>query len=202
MILALGTSLKKLGVPGEDEFEGRGVSHCASCDAPMLRGKDAVVVGGGDSGLQETLALLGPAAKITIITAGESLAAQAHFIKQVTGSPKVSVKTGARVTEILGSSGVTGVRLSDGSELACASVFIFPGLTPQAALAAQLATLDDMGAIQVDAVMRASAKGLFAAGTVRSGSSFRAAASAADGATAARAAHGYLLDGAWPTAAI
>ncbi len=202
LILATGTSLKKLGVLGEESYEGRGVSHCASCDAPMLRGKDVVVVGGGDSALQETLALLGPAAKITVVTEGGGLAAQPHFVEQVTSSPKVSIKTGMRVTEILGNEGVTGVKLSDGSELPCASVFVFPGLTAQAGLAEGLATLDSAGAIQADASMRTSARGLFAAGTVRSGSIFRAAASAEEGATAARAAHGYLLDGTWPPAAI
>lgn len=201
IILATGTTMKKLGVPGEARFEGRGVSQCASCDAPLLRGKDVVVVGGGDSALQETLSLLDHAAKIVIVTRGDALRAQSHFLHKVVGHPKVEIRTGTTISEILGDDVVTGVRLAPGGLLACAAAFVFIGLTPHSTLAAGLAAADASGAILTDAAMRTSARGLFAAGTVRSGAAFRAAESAADGVAAARAAHGYLLDGAWPSAA-
>ncbi len=197
LILATGTHLKKLGVPGEDRLEGRGVSQCASCDAPMLRNLEVVVAGGGDSALQETLALLGPAAKITIVTEGSSLTAQQGFQDRVMGNGKVSVIPSCSVTEILGDDRVTGVKLSNGTEVPCAAVFPFIGMTPNSALAAQVAKLDANGAIHVDSEMRTSAPGLFAAGTVRAGAAFRAASSAQDGAAAARAAHAWLLDGKW-----
>lgn len=199
LILATGTKLNKLDVPGEDRFEGRGVSQCASCDAPLLRGKDVVVVGGGDSALQETLALLGPAEKIFIVTRSAGLEAQAHFMEQVQGNAKVVVLPGTTVTEILGDTGVTGVRLSNGDKIACAAVFVFVGLSPYAAIAAGIANINASGAIVVDGDMRTSAKGLLAVGTVRAGAAYRAAGSADDGATAARAAQAYLQNGAWPT---
>lgn len=197
VILATGTQLRKLDVPGEDEFEGRGVSQCASCDAPLLRGKDVVVVGGGDSALQECLALLGPAAKITLITSGDGLTGQAHLQDRVKESPKVVLKPRAEVTEILGTDGVTAVRLSDGSEIPCAAVFPFVGMAPNTALVQGVAALDPAGYVEVDAHMRTGAPGLLAVGTVRSGAAFRAAGSAEDGAAAALAASAYVLDGAW-----
>ncbi len=197
VILATGTSLKKLGLPREDDFEGRGISQCASCDAPLLRGKDVVVVGGGDSALQETLALLGPVARITIVTRGEALRAQPHFQQQVGGNPKVSVRTNTTVTELLGDNGVTGVRLANGEEISCASVFVFIGMTPNSALASNVVSLESGGAIEVDDNMRTNAPGLLAAGTVRSGAAFRAAGSAEDGEKAASAARAYVQNGAW-----
>lgn len=197
IILATGTALKKLGVAGEDAFEGRGVSQCASCDAPLLRNQEVVVVGGGDSALQETLALLGPAAKITIVTASPGLTGQEDLQARVSGSPKVTVLPNARVAEVLGGDAVTGVRLADGSEISCAAVFPFVGMAPNSALGASVAALDEAGFIKVDGQMRSSARGVFAVGTVRSGAAFRAAASAEDGSTAASAAHAYLLDGNW-----
>jgi thioredoxin reductase (NADPH) len=200
VILATGTQLKKLNVPGEDRLEGRGVSQCASCDAPLLRGKDVVVVGGGDSALQETLALLGPAAKITIITREDALRAQPHFQAQVTASEKVTVRPNATVAEILGDDGLTGVRLADGEEIACAAVFPFVGMMPMSGIAAGKAALDAYGAVEVDDQMRTNAPGLLAAGTVRSGAAFRAAGSAEDGAKAAQAAQAHLQDGTWRTA--
>ena len=195
LILATGAALKKLGVPGEDKFEGRGVSQCASCDAPLLRNLDVVVAGGGDSALQETLALLGPASKITIITGGPDLTAHTSFRERVRASHKVHIRTGCSITEIMGGDSVTGVRLANGEEIPCVAVFPFIGMTPNSALAAGLAAIDAAGAIVVDDAMRTSAPGLFAAGTVRAGSPFRAAASAGDGAIAARAAHSYLIGG-------
>lgn len=200
VIVATGTELKKLGLAGEESLEGRGVSQCASCDAPLLRGKDVVVVGGGDSALQETLALLGPAAKITIVTRGDALRAQPHFQAQVTGSDKVTVLSNSTVVEILGSDGVTGVRLASGEEISCAAVFPFIGMTPSSEIAVGKAALDHGGAIQVDEQMRTSTPGLLAAGTVRSGAAFRAAASAEDGTKAAQAAHAYLQNGTWRAA--
>ncbi len=198
VILATGAALKKLGVPGEDAFEGRGVSHCASCDAPLLRGREVVVAGGGDSALQETLALLGPAAKITIVCAGAALTAQENFQARVLASGKVHVRTGARIAEILGGTGVTGVRLASGEEIPCAAVFPFVGMTPNSHLAADIAALDSHRAVIADPHMRSSAAGLLAAGTIRADAPFRAAACATDGAIAAQAAHAWLLDGAWP----
>jgi thioredoxin reductase (NADPH) len=200
VILATGTRLKKLNVPGEDHLEGRGVSQCASCDAPLLRGKDVVVVGGGDSALQETLALLGPAAKITIVTRGDALRAQPHFQAQVTASEKVTVRPNTTVAEILGDDGLTGIRLVGGEEISCAAVFPFVGMAPNSSLAQGTASLDPNGAIEVDALMRTAAPGLFAIGTVRAKAAFRAAGSAEDAATAAQAAQTYLQDGVWPGA--
>ena len=163
----------------------------------MLRNLDVVVAGGGDSALQETLALLGPAGKITIVTDGPDLTAQDSFRSRVLASPKVSVRTGARIAEILGPDRVEGVRLEDGTQIACTSVFVFTGMKPNSGLAAGLVDLAGDGRVVVDEAMRTKAPGLLAAGTLRAGSTCRAAAAAQDGAIAAQAAQQWLLTGTW-----
>lgn len=200
VILASGTSFRRLGVDGEDRLIGRGVSQCASCDAPLLRGKDVVVVGGGDSALQEAEALLGTVSRVTILTDGDALTAQPHFIERVAGNPAASVITGALVEEILGDQGVTGLRYRDASgthEIPAEAVFVFIGMQPNTAYLDGLVPLDGEGKIPVDSAMRTALPGLLAAGTLRAKSPCRAAASAEDGRIAADTAIAWLDGGAW-----
>lgn len=197
VILATGTTLRRLGVPGEERLSGRGVSQCASCDAPLLRGRPVVVVGGGDSALQEALTLADHASSVTLLVRGAALAGQAAYRDAVAAHPKVEVRHGSTVEEVLGDSVATGVRLADGGEVEAAGVFVFIGMVPNAALFPDQGMLDETGRVMVDPWMRTPLHGLFAAGTLRAGAPGRAAASAGDGATAAVAADRFLADGAW-----
>jgi thioredoxin reductase (NADPH) len=197
VILATGTRLRALDVPGEKESIGKGVSHCASCDAPLMRDKDVVVAGGGDSALQEALTLAEHCARVTIVHRGEAYSAQAAYVAAVDGKRNITALPNSEITEVLGSDGVTGASVKnlstgDETELACAGVFVFIGLVPNTDFVGDAAELDDDGRIVTDESLRTRSSGLFAAGTIRSGCAGRAAAAAGDGATAAVAAHSYL----------
>jgi thioredoxin reductase (NADPH) len=202
LIIATGTKLAKLGVPGEDRLFGQGVSECASCDAPLLRGKTAVVVGGGDSAMQEALTLAEHVEKVVMLEQGDALNGQTDYRDLVMGNAKIELRFGATVTEILGDNGVTGVRVKEiasgaESELETAAVFVFAGLVPNTDLVKDLVSLDGTGRIGVDAALRTSAKGICAAGNVREATSHRAAGAMGDGAAAALAIDHYLATGQW-----
>lgn len=202
IVIASGTSLAKLGVPGEDRLVGRGVSHCASCDAPLLRNRVTVVAGGGDSAMQEALTLADHAAKVVMLERGGRLTGQASYRERVEANPKIEIRFGVVVTEILGDDVVTHVRVRDAavgeeSELETAAVFPCTGLVPNTELVWNLTPLDGTGRIRVDAAMRTQVMGIFAAGNVREASPHRAAGAMGDGAAAALAADRYLATGEW-----
>jgi len=197
VIAATGARLRKLCVPGEDEFAGRGVSQCASCDAPLLRGKHAVVVGGGDSAVQEALTLAPVLAKVTLVTRGLDLRAQPALADALRACGNVEILTGKTVSAITGSDGVTGAMLASASgeaagEIACDAVFPFTGLEPDTQWLGDCVSRDATGAIETNGQLAAKSPGLYAAGAARSGWAGRAAASAGDGAAAAVAAHAWL----------
>lgn len=203
VIIATGTSSKTLGVPGEARLRGKGVSHCASCDGPLMRARVVGVVGGGDSALQEALTLAQHVARVIVLHRGAALSAQAAYGQRVREHPKIEVRFDTIVEEIVGDGGLTGVRTRDvrdgtRADLELAGLFVYVGLAPATAWLNGLTDLDPSGRIATDSAMRCRQPGLFAAGTVRSGSAGRAAAAAGDGATAAIAADRYLRDGAWP----
>jgi thioredoxin reductase (NADPH) len=203
VIVATGASFKPLGVPGEHEFQGRGISTCASCDGPLLRGKLAAVVGGGDSALQEALTLADAVERVVILHRGEQLDGQASYREPALAHPKIEVRFGVVVEEILGEESVRGVRLREvqrdtTEELAAAAVFPFVGLTPNTGALEGTTMLDADGHVLTDGALRTAREGLFAAGVVRSGATARAAAVAGEGAAAALAAHRYLDGESWP----
>jgi thioredoxin reductase (NADPH) len=202
VVIATGTMLKTLGIPGEERLHGRGISHCASCDAPMLRGRTVAVVGGGDSALQEALTLSQHVSRVIILHRGTQFSAQAAYVDQVRANTKIEVRFGTIVEEALGESGLSGVRVRGQAgateDLEVAGLFVYVGLAPATSWLGSLLTLDAAGRIPVDSAMRTSLPGLLAAGTVRSGSAGRAAAAVGDGAVAAVTADRYLQDTAWP----
>ena len=200
VVIATGTTLKTLGVSGEEQLRGKGVSHCASCDAPLLRGRVVGVVGGGDSALQEALTLAQHAARVIILHRGTAFSAQPAYVQLVQSNPKIEVRFGTIVEEAVGNGGLKSVRtrtVADGhtGDLELAGLFVYVGLAPATTLLDGVLALDASGRIPVDGEMRSSLSGLFAAGTVRSGSAGRAASAAGDGATAALSADRYLRDG-------
>ncbi|HZM35935.1 MAG TPA: FAD-dependent oxidoreductase [Burkholderiales bacterium] len=196
LIVATGASPKALGVPGEERLKGRGVSHCASCDGPLLRDAVVVVIGGGDSAMQESLTLAAFASRVIVLCRGEALGGQASYRSRVLAHPKIEVRFNAEVEEIIGSEGVSGVRLRGAAQpLDARAVFPYIGLEPNTVFLAGRLALDGAGRIPTDAAMATASAGIFAAGLARAGSPGRAIASAGEGAMAAAAAHAYLRGG-------
>jgi thioredoxin reductase (NADPH) len=203
VIVATGTRFKEIAVPGEVLLRGKGVSHCASCDAPLLRDKQVIVAGGGDSALQEALTLAEHCARVTIVHHGASPAAQAAYRELAEANERIAFVPQSEITEIVGDDAVTGVRIQNlvsqsASEIECAAAFVFIGLQPNAEFIQDKAVLDSAGRIVADDRMHSRIRGLLAAGTVRAGAIGRAAAASGEGTAVALAASRYLDSGEWP----
>jgi len=200
VVLAMGADLRHLDVPGEEQLQGKGVSHCASCDAPLFRGKTAIVIGGGDSGLQEGLVLADQVGKVVLIERGPALTGQASYRDAFASRSNVETRFDTTVEAILGDAKVTGVRLTDAngtSDIEADAVFVYIGLQPNSAAVQGLAPLDASGHILTDPALRTTLPGLCAAGSIRAGAAGRATGSAGDGAAAVLTLSQYLKDGAW-----
>lgn len=197
VIIATGTGLKTLGIPGEEGLRGKGVSHCASCDAPLLRDKPVAVIGGGDSALQEALTLAGAASRVTILHRGDVLSGQTAYREQVRANAKIDIRFNTEIEEIVGDGVVTGVRLQGGEVMDVDGVFIYVGLRPETAFLADRLDLSASGHVPADGALRTGLKGILAAGTVREGAPGRAVAVAGDGTLAAITADRYLAEGGW-----
>ena len=202
LILATGSTLKKLDVPGEERLTGKGVSQCASCDAPLLRNRTVAAIGGGDSAMQEALTLAAFASKVIIVQRAGALTGQACYRDRVNAQQNIEIRFNTVVTAILGESTVTGLRTHSASggncDLEVAAVFAYVGLQPNTEFVKNEVTLDPSGRIPTDGFMRTKLPGICAAGTVRSRSPHRAVSAAGDGASAAVTLDRYLADGAWP----
>jgi thioredoxin reductase (NADPH) len=193
LVVATGANPRELGVPGEERYKGKGVSHCASCDGPLLRDAVIAVVGGGDSGMQEALTLAAFASRVILLCRGPALTGQGSFRDRILAHPKIEVRFGTEIEEIVGNHAVTGVRLRGASGvLSVQAVFTYIGLEPNTAFLARRVRLDPAGRIPTDAAMATEARGIFAAGLARLSSPGRAIASAGEGAAAAAAADRYL----------
>ncbi|HEX4250046.1 MAG TPA: FAD-dependent oxidoreductase, partial [Pseudonocardia sp.] len=189
VIVATGSTPRSLGVPGEAEFEHRGVSHCAACDGPLYRGKDVVVAGGGDGGADAALALHAAGATVTLAHRGTALYAAAALRRRIESIDEITVLPATEVIAIVGDRTVTGValRATDGSEWTqpTSAVFTAVGISIDAGdLAASLGR-DAHGRLLVDANLACTTPGVFAAGSVRHGASDQLVGVMGDGANAA-----------------
>ena len=177
-------------MPGELEFMGRGVSVCATCDAFFFRGKDVVVLGGGDTAVEEAIFLTKHVNSVRIVHRRDKLRAQKIIQERAFANSKISFEWDSVVESINGREHVVGVTLrnvktGDKKDIPCDGVFVFIGWDPNTAYLKDLLSLDDKGYIVVDHKMAASVPGIFAAGEVRAQTSRQAITSAGDGATAA-----------------
>lgn len=197
VLVATGASHRKLGVPGEEEFTGKGVSYCAVCDGPFFRNRRIVVAGGGDSAVSEALYLSSLSGDVTVVHRRSEFRAQKSLVARMEAAG-IRTVTGAHITEIRGKGRVEAVVLKDSvsgkeSLLETDAVFVFIGMEPRTSLVDNLAK-DSAGYILAGDGMSTSVPGLFAAGDVRSKRLRQVVTAASDGAAAAFSAIEYVRE--------
>ena len=198
IIIASGSSFKKLGVQGEEEFIGRGISFCATCDGPFFKNKEVAVIGGGNSALQEALFLTKFASKITLIHRRNEFRAAKILQERVAAEPKIKIILDTVVEEITGTETIEKIKVrnvkSDAAkEIPVNGVFIFIGWTPNTKfLMNNKIALDEKGYIVTDEQMKTAIDGIYACGDVRKKSLRQVVTAVSDGATAAVSAHQYI----------
>jgi thioredoxin reductase (NADPH) len=192
VVLATGANHRHLNVPGESEFQGRGVSYCATCDGPFFKGKRMLVVGGGDAACDEAMFLSKLAEKVVLVHRRPSFRAQASLAARVLANPRIEVRLNTVTKEIKGATKVQSVLLEDTAagrvyEEPVEAVFVFVGSDPRSSLAGA-ALRDEAGSIITNELMETSVKGLYAAGDVRVSPFRQIVTACSDGAIAAHAA--------------
>ena len=202
VIVAAGSTLRMLGIPGEEEFMGRGVSQCATCDGPLYAGETVGVVGGGDSATDEALVLAQYADRVLLFHRRDELRAQRDLVNRILSEPKIEVVWNTVVDEVLGENTVSGVRttsLNTGKEEVreLSGLFVYVGLAPNSPLVDGLLETDGAGHIPVTVSMETNLPGVYAAGDIRQHSSSQLVSAAGDGATAAISAFRYISGGTW-----
>lgn len=197
LIICTGTEYRKLGVPGEKEFAGKGVSYCATCDGAFFQDSQIFVVGGGDSALTEALFLTKFAKELTIVHRRDALRGTKIYQERVFANPKIKMLWNSVVKEIKGdkivrSILVKNVKTGEVTELKTEGVFLFVGFSPRTQFLKGLIILDEAGYIITNEDCQTSVKGVFAAGDCRKRLLRQIATAVGDGATAAFAAEKYL----------
>ncbi len=199
IIAATGASPRRLGVPDEDRLIGRGVSYCATCDGFFFRGKDVVVVGGGDSALQESLFLTKFASRVRIIHRRDQLRAGATLQRRTRENPKIEFVWNSVVERVNGENKVGGVTLKnlvtgEVTDTPTDGVFVYIGHLPNNQLFVDKLAMDEEGYLITDKLMRTSVPGIFAAGEIQDHRFKQAATSAGQGVAAAMEVEKYLAD--------
>lgn len=197
LIIASGARLKKLGVPGEDKLQGKGVSYCATCDGALYKDKDIVVVGGGDTAVEEALFLTRFGKKVTLIHRRDRLRATKVLQERVFANKKMEFVWESKAIEILGKDRVSAVKVKNiktgkDIDIACNGVFIFVGYLPNTDLVKGILKLDKKDYIVTDDNMSTSRQGIFACGDCRQKLLRQVVTACGDGATAAFAAQQYV----------
>ncbi len=203
VILATGGREASLGVPGEEEYEGRGIFHCAACDGPLYRDERIAVVGGRNHALIDAVFLTKHASEVVMIDSNPELPADGTIVEEVSSHPDIELRTGTTVTEILGSDGlVDGVEVVDNDgdteAIELSGVNVNVGIVPNTEFVAETVERNEDGQVVVDDRLETSVSGIFSAGDIRSGSPTEIAAATGDGVTALSAAKEYIVESADP----
>lgn len=198
VLLATGSTYKRLGAPGEDDYIGAGVHFCATCDGPFYRGREVAVIGGGNSAVEEAAFLTRFSPKVTIIVRGSELTANKIAVDKALTSPQMEVHFNTEVVELKGSKNhldtlvLKNRQTGEISDLHVPGVFVFIGLTPNSEPFKDVVKRDAQGFIQTGIDFQTSTEGIFAAGDVRSGSTKQLVSAAGEGAAAALAIREHL----------
>ncbi len=197
LIISTGATSRRLDIPGETELTGRGVSYCATCDGWFFKDKDLIVVGGGDSALEESIFLTRYANSVTIVHRRDELRAGPFLQNRAKSNPKIDFIWNSTVTEILGEEAVESVRLQDVVTqeeriYPIDGIFIFIGHIPNTQLFKDQLDMDELGYLKVDHLMKTNVAGVFAAGEVADSHFRQVITSAGMGAAAAIQANHYL----------
>jgi len=193
IILATGTEHRKLEVPGATKFENKGVSYCATCDAPFYKNKTVALIGGSDSAVKESLIAAEHAEKVWILYRGEKLRAEPINLRRLDTKKNIEMKCHINVVEIFGDEKVKGVKLDNGEEIKLDGVFIEIGRLPRNEIAKKLGVeLNKKGEIKIDRFARTNIPGIFAAGDVTDADWKQAITGVAEGAHAANQAFEFL----------
>ncbi|MDP3919517.1 MAG: thioredoxin-disulfide reductase [Candidatus Omnitrophota bacterium] len=197
VILASGASFRMVGVPGERELTGKGVSYCATCDGAFFKEKEIVVVGGGDSAMQEGIFLTRFASKVTVIHRRDSLRASPILKDRAKANEKIEFVWDTVIEKILGEKKVEGVSLrnvktGETREFRTDGVFIFIGHDPNSALVKEFVEIDESGYVKATDSLQTSVPGVFAAGEIRAGAVKQLVAACGEGCEAALAAQHHI----------
>jgi thioredoxin reductase (NADPH) len=197
LILATGTEIAKLGVPGEEQLRGKGVSYCATCDGPFYKDKNIIVVGGGNAAVEEALFLTRYASKVSIVHRRDELRADRILAERAKSHERIYFFWHTVVERINGDQTVSEVVLKDllskkALKVPADGIFIYIGSQPNSGLVKDLAKLNRQGFVITDEKLRTSVPGLFAAGDIRAKPLRQIVTAAADGAVAADSVRAYL----------
>lgn len=198
IIIASGAHSKRLGVGGEEELTGRGVSYCGTCDGPLFRNKEVVVVGGGDRAIEEAIFLTRYARKVTVVHRRQELRASKILEEKARANEKIVFVLDSAIEKITGIGRVEGVEIKNVksgaiSAISCQGVFIFVGIIPNAAFLKGLIRLEEGGFVAADDNLATSCAGIFACGDCRKKNLYQVINACGEGAVAADSAHKYLL---------
>lgn len=199
VILATGASFKKLGVPGEDKFAARGVSYCGTCDGPLFKNKDIVVVGGGDRAMEEVIYLSNYASRIFMVHRRDAFRASKILEEKAQGNPKINFVLNSVIENISGDDKVSHVVIKDVKtgelkNISCQGVFIFVGIEPNTGYLKNLLEINEKGFIITRSGVLTSREGIFACGDCCDKILYQVVTACGEGAAACDAAHKYLLN--------
>lgn len=197
VILAAGAAPRKLGVAGEAEFSGAGVSYCATCDGAFYRGKNVVIIGGGNTAFEDALCLAGLCKKVTLLNRSSKFRAAQSLVDKVRENPAIEIRTDTKIEKIQGDTTVKSVVTANTINGRIAvidtdAVFVAIGREPKSGLLADVVRLSEDGSVITDERMRTNVPGIFAAGDVRNTPLRQIITAAADGAIAAESAIAHI----------